>query len=136
MIKALAHVCLYSRDLDKTEAFYRDALNLPVQFRFIRNGALHGFYLRAAESQFIEVFHRADASSGVAQIGHLCLEVDDIQALRKHFDEIDLKHTEPKLGADNSWQMWITDPDGTSIELHQYTAKSTQFTGEDCIVTW
>ena len=34
--------------------------------------------------------------------------------------------SDPKLGSDQSWQAWITDPDGNRIELHDYTAESWQ----------
>ena len=37
-IRQLAHVCLFAHDLDETEAFYGDALGLPVKFRFLRGG--------------------------------------------------------------------------------------------------
>ena len=34
--------------------------------------------------------------------------------------------TDPFLAMDESWQAWITDPDGNRIEIHQYTEKSWQ----------
>lgn len=136
MIKALAHVCLFSRDLERTRQFYCDGLGLSVQFRFLRQGELFGFYLKISDTQFIEVFHREEAAGGVAQIGHLCLETDDIAALRSDLTARGIETTEPKLGADHSWQMWLKDPDGTAIEIHQYTPQSSQYTGGDCVVTW
>ena len=136
MIKALAHVCIHSRDLARTRQFYCDGLGLSVQFRFIRQGELFGFYLKISDIQFIEVFYRDEASQGVPQIGHICLETDDIEAMRRHLTAKGIETTEPKLGADHSWQMWLRDPDGTAIEFHQYTPESTQYTGEDCIVNW
>jgi glyoxylase I family protein len=137
MIKSLAHVCVYSSDLARTEAFYCGALGLSIQFRFIREGKLFGFYLKISDSQFIEVFYRENsASPEIPQIGHICLETDDILHVRKVLTEHQIETTEPKLGADHSWQMWCSDPHGTSIEFHQYTNESTQKTGEDCIVDW
>ena len=44
--------------------------------------------------------------------------------------------SDKKLGCDNAWQSWITDPNGVQIELHQYTPQSSHFTGEPCIVDW
>ncbi|OGV68596.1 MAG: hypothetical protein A3K19_11515 [Lentisphaerae bacterium RIFOXYB12_FULL_65_16] len=44
--------------------------------------------------------------------------------------------TDKKLGADQSWQFWVTDPGGVRIEFHQHTENSSQRTGKDCIVTW
>lgn len=136
MIKALAHVCLYSRDLAATEKFYCGALGLSLKFRFMRQGGIHGFYIRISDSQFIEIFHRDEKPYGVPQIGHICLETDDIPGMRERLAAAGVETTEPKLGADHSWQMWLRDPDGTAIEFHQYTPQSTQYTGEDCIVDW
>ena len=34
--------------------------------------------------------------------------------------------SDAKLGGDNAWQAWITDPDGNRIELHCYTPQSQQ----------
>ena len=41
-----------------------------------------------------------------------------------------------KLGGDNAWQAWTADPSGIPIELMQYTAQSSHFTGAPCPVTW
>lgn len=136
MIKSLAHLCLYTHDLAATEDFYCGALGLKIKFRFLKDGALYGYYIQVADSQFIEVFYREERASGVPQIGHICLETDDIQQMRAQLTEKGVKTTEPKLGADNSWQMWLHAPEGTAIEFHQYTPTSTQHTGEDCIVNW
>lgn len=136
MIKALAHVCIYSRDLERTRKFYCDGLGLVIKFRFMRQGELFGFYISISDSQFIEVFRRDEASQGTPQIGHICLETDDLEGMRKKLTAAGIETTEPKLGSDQSWQMWMHDPDGTAIEFHQYTPQSTQYTGEDCQVTW
>ncbi len=137
LIKQLAHVCLYSSDLRRTEDFYCGVLGLSVQFRFMRNGELFGYYLRIAETQFIEIFARAEPS--VAEhppIGHLCLEVKSVAAVHEHLAAAGIEVTEPKLGADHSWQCWCKDPDGTSIEFHEYTPESCQRTGRVCALNW
>jgi catechol 2,3-dioxygenase-like lactoylglutathione lyase family enzyme len=137
MIKSLAHVCIHSTDLARTEAFYCGVLGLKIQFRFLRDGKLIGFYLRISDSQFIEVFYRPEVPSPEhPAIGHFCLEVDDVGGMCRRLSESGVKATEPKMGADHSWQAWCRDPDGVSIEFHQYTAQSTQITGEDCVVDW
>ena len=136
MIKSLAHLCLFTRDLAGTQAFYCDALGLKITFRFLKDDVLFGYYLQVTDSQFLEVFYRAEPSSGAPGIGHICLETDDIQAMRARLTVHGVETTEPKLGADHSWQMWLHAPEGTAIEFHQYTPQSCQYTGEDCIVNW
>lgn len=136
-IRRLAHVCIFSSDLARTERFYTEVLGLKTGFRFLRNGELFGFYLQVAEDQFVEVFHRADpANFERVPIGHFCLEVESVADTHSHLRAAGIDVTEPKLGADHSWQCWCKDPDGTSIEFHEYTAESCQRTGRPCVVNW
>ena len=137
MITGIAHVCIDSQDLDRTRHFYCDILGCTIQFRFMRKEQLIGFYLRVAEHHFIEAFLKPQvAVSETATLRHLCLETDDIHGLRKKLLEHSVETSEPKLGLDQSWQVWCKDPDGTPIEFHQYTPKSTQLTGKDCEANW
>jgi lactoylglutathione lyase/glyoxylase I family protein len=138
MIKSLAHVCLLSRDLEKTLDFYCGTLGLKKGFDFLRNGKLFGFYVQVTERQFIEIFQAGDDSEEAPprRITHFCLEVNDVEAMRSRLVERGIEVTEKKLGADHSWQIWCKDPDGTSIEFHQYTPESTQLTGKACLVNW
>ena len=57
---------------------------------------------------------------------HICLEVDDIQAMVYQLKKKDIEVSDPKLGMDHSWQAWVADPDGNKIELHDYTPESWQ----------
>ncbi len=135
MITKLAHVCLASKDLAATEHFYCDVLGLKKQFDFIRNGQVVGFYFKVNEGNFIEVFRQNDIHPAAGcPISHLCLEVDDIDAITARLKSACCDTTEKLRGGDNSWQVWTTDPSGVKIEFHQYTPDSTQLTGEDCII--
>lgn len=134
MITGIAHVCLSARDLSASERFYCQGLGLKKAFDFIRHGEVIGFYLEVARGSFIEIFRR-DITDPKAKgpIDHFCLEVDDIdqigQRLNQHGYETTVKH----LGADHSWQLWTTDPDGVRIEFHLYTPDSCQRTRENCV---
>ena len=135
LIKQIGHVCLGATDLQKSTHFYCTALGLKKQFRFIRDGKEFGFYLDLGGNTFIEIFEQTALESNErSPIKHVCLQVDDIDqvitALRSHAYEVTDKH----LGADHSWQCWVTDPHGVRIEMHQYTAESSQTTGRDCVI--
>ena len=135
MIKGFAHVCITTTDLEATERFYCSGLGFTRAFRFIRGGESIGFYLKAAQGAYIEVFRRNETDPPVATaIPHFCLEVENIAELHRHLQAKGYEVTEPRLGADQSWQMWITDPGGVRIEFHQYTGQSSQITGNDCIL--
>jgi catechol 2,3-dioxygenase-like lactoylglutathione lyase family enzyme len=137
MIKALAHICILSRDLRATLDFYCGTLGFRKKFDFMKNDRLFGYYLQVDDTHFVEVFETQDAQPAASnQIIHFCLEVTDIDATRVALISKGIKVTEKKLGCDHSWQMWCKDPDGVDIEFQQYTAESSQYTGANCKVDW
>ncbi|MEI9959802.1 MAG: VOC family protein [Limisphaerales bacterium] len=137
MIKALAHICILSKDLNRSLDFYCGALGLQRHFDFHKNGELFGFYLEISPGQFIEIFKTDPAAEIRSQrIHHFCLEVDDIDAMRDALIKRGVAVTPKKLGCDQTWQFWCKDPDGTEVEFQQYTPKSSQFTKTNCIVDW
>jgi len=62
--------------------------------------------------------------------------VEDIQTTVAELRSRALEVSDPVLGADHSWQAWLTDPDGVRIELHQYTPESLQLRGGICHANW
>ncbi len=135
MIKGLAHVCIAAKDLERTERFYCSALGFRKAFDFIRGGKVIGFYLAAGRETFIEVFRQDDVQARAqAPIGHVCLEVDDIDQVIGRLKSLGCEASAKQLGGDRSWQSWTTDPSGVRIEFHQYTPQSCQLTGQDCVL--
>lgn len=131
MFKRLAHVCIGAVDLNAAERFYVDALEMQKAFEFFRAGQRIGFYIRAGDTTFLEVFsERADPSADRPLIKHFCLEVEDLEAVISRLKDRGVEVSAKKLGADNAWQAWITDPSGIRIEMMQYSDASTQFTGQ------
>lgn len=128
MITGLAHACFTVSDLERALSFYRDGLGLKEAFDFIDDtGHRFGVYLHLGRRNFIELFQgqlgeRAEKQS----YRHICLEVDDIQATAEALRQAGIEVSEVKLGRDQSYQAWITDPDGNRIELHAYTPESWQ----------
>jgi catechol 2,3-dioxygenase-like lactoylglutathione lyase family enzyme len=135
MIKQIAHICLTSKDLDASLKYYIGALGLDKHFEFIRDGKIFGFYLKAGEGTFIEIFQgETQPPPGNAPIRHLCLEVDDIDQAIKRLRDAGYECGDKKLGADHSWQAWTKDPDGVAIEFHQYTEASCQYSKKPCVL--
>jgi glyoxylase I family protein len=127
MITCLAHACFTVSDLEASIRFYRDGLGLKPAFDFTREGRRTGIYLHIGGRNFIELFEgklgeRAEGQS----FRHICLEVDDIETTVQALRERGVEVSEIKLGGDQSYQAWITDPDGNRIELHGYTPASWQ----------
>ena len=128
MITGIAHACYTVTDLQRSIAFYRDGLGMVPAFDFVdESGRRYGLYLHAGGRNFVELFEGQPGERAEGQsFRHVCLEVDDIQATVAELRDRGVEVSEPKLGRDQSWQAWITDPDGNRFELHQYTASSWQ----------
>ena len=134
MIKRLAHICIHTSSLDTTAAFYCGALGMDRHFEFEKDGKPFGYYLSAGSGTYIEVF-KGDPGM-VGNIQHLALEVDDIDSAIARIREHGFSIGDKSMGADDSWQAWMEDPNGVKIELHQYTPKSCQIIRRTCIVNW
>lgn len=93
---------------------------------------LWAVYLEVSSGQFIELFAPEQgvvANDAASRLGyqHFCFEVDDLQSACKKLQNAGIQIRKgPKLGPDQTWQLWIEDPDGNQIEFHQYTGKSLQ----------
>lgn len=137
MIKQLAHINIGAPDLAAAEHFYCKILGMEKGFEFLKDGELYGFYAKAGENTYIEIFIQEKAVKQEEPIiKHLCLEVEDIDAAIASIRNKGWKISDKKMGGDQAWQAWITDPGGVSIELMQYTEESSHFTGKPCIVDW
>jgi len=136
MISKIAHVCLNVSDFERTVAFYHGALGMPVRFRFEKQGKPIGAYFEAGAGTYVEFFVKKDLKVSNTGIVHLCLEVADIDQAMADLAAKGVACTPKKLGADQTWQTWIADPDGNRIELHQYTPDSAQARGGVVEVNW
>ena len=145
----IGHVHLRVADLDRSLAFYRDALGATVRFRYLNKaGEPIGCYFALGENTFIEVFDHADAhrrsnspkplepleeprDPWLMRYNHFCLQVEGLDAYVALLESRGVTVTGRKTGNDRSRQAWVKDPDGNLIELQEYTTQSRQFTGED-----
>ena len=127
-MKAFAHVCFIVKDLDASIDFYCNKLGLTHCFDFERDTSERfGVYLHVAGRSFVELFRGEVADRAPGQsFQHFCLEVDDVAAAVQAIRAQGVEITNPVLGSDQSWQAWLSDPDGNRIELHGYTPQSQQ----------
>ena len=132
-IKSLAHICLKTRDLQRTLDFYCGALGMKKLFDFTQRGEVIGFYLKASNDTFIEVFRCGDSEPTTDRqtLSHFCFETDSVEKVRQTLIDRGYVPEEIIVGADNSPQFWIEEPNGLKIEFQQYTEQSSQFTGRN-----
>jgi lactoylglutathione lyase/glyoxylase I family protein len=137
IIKQLAHTCIFARDIDETARWYADVLGFEKIFNFTRDGRAFGYYLDAGGNTHIEVFEKAESAfSETDQINHVCFEVIDIDAAIAHVRSLGYAARDKSKGCDDTWQSWITDPNGVKVELIQYTPDSAQLVGRDRVAHW
>jgi catechol 2,3-dioxygenase-like lactoylglutathione lyase family enzyme len=135
MALSIAHVCIKTADLVKTETFFIEGLGMTKVFDFKKGNRRVGCYLKMSRRHYIEIFE-APEENGRSPIAHLCLETDDIDAMIQRLNRFGVKTTEKKMGCDSTYQTWFKDPNGIDIEVHQYTDKSAQLLGGDVEIDW
>lgn len=130
-IKSVAHVCIKTRDLERTLEFYCGILGFRKAFDFTRNGEVIGFYLKAVNDTFIEVFHSDSVAPPNTDRGlhHFCLETDSIEELHQKLRDGGYAPRDIIMGADRAAQFWVQDPNGLDLEFQQYNEQSSQLTG-------
>jgi lactoylglutathione lyase len=127
----IGHVAIRCSDLDASLAFYAK-LGLHEAFRLNRDdGSVNLVYVQVNDGAFLELFpggaEPAEASRTKTGYVHACLLVDDVQVSYREATAKGIPTAgEPKLGRDGNWQFWITDPDGTRIEMMQIMPDSLQ----------
>ena len=128
MITGIAHVCFRVADLERSISFYVDQLGLTPAFEFRRDdGTKFGQYIHAGGRNFIELFvGEIEPPSKGQSYGHICLEVDDMEATVAALRERGVEVTDIVVGSDHSAHAWLADPDGNRIELHAYNPQSKQ----------
>ena len=136
MVTRIAHVCLVVSDLPRSLEFYKNVFKIEEKFRFLKNDRQAGAYLEISPGNFIEFFDGRKGDVVNNGITHFCLETESLDTFSDHLGKLGVPHTPKKLGSDNSYQIWITDLDGNRIEIHEYTDRSSQYTGADAMVTW
>jgi catechol 2,3-dioxygenase-like lactoylglutathione lyase family enzyme len=135
MLVRLAHVCIETRDLEATEAFY---VGLGAERRFeFRNlqEQLIGMYLHFGEDSYVELV-KISGDKPEGSIAHFALQVDDLDCASEQLQNMGVSFTDKTLGGDKTWMITCHDPNGVYIELHQYTADSMQHKGGTCYIDY
>ena len=148
-ITGFFHGGITVKDMEASLKFYRDGLQLEVEFDVINSAdylrtvvampfsEIRIVYLRIPNSGFVELLeyrgverHSASARPADFGGGHLCLYVDDIDAISFRMQKLGYSSRSdkpvdivagPNIGAK---VIYMIDPDGYFIELFQKPIKS------------
>lgn len=129
-VRRLAHVCLGTTDLERLIAFYGSLMEARVIHEFVNPaGERYGVLLTVAPGTFLELFNEQDpeSRSGRGLFRHLCFEVEDIEATAAHARTLGLAAEVKRGRTDRTLQFTLADPDGTTVEFHQYDSQCVQF---------
>jgi lactoylglutathione lyase/glyoxylase I family protein len=136
MYLRLAHVCLNVKNLERSLDFY-GRLGFKRRFDFTRLGNPFGAYLEITSGQFMELFEDPSLDHPVnTGLAHFCLESENLDATMVELESKGIAFTPKKLGCDQTYQIWLKDPDGNAFEVHQYTPRSLQHQGGTVEADW
>jgi catechol 2,3-dioxygenase-like lactoylglutathione lyase family enzyme len=127
-IKRLQHVsiCIEAGREDEARRFYGEALGLREKPRPMGLKDRDLIWFDIGEDEHEIHLLRTDPAALVPPraADHLCIEVDDIDAMRAHLNAHDVPIKETSV-IDNRPRFFVEDPFGNSIELVQVTGPFT-----------
>lgn len=128
MVKQLAHVCLGTPDLTRLQAFYCELLGCRVIHEF-RNqqGERYGLFLLVNRATFLEFFLDHESTAQKGALKHLCFEVEDIHQWAERLKSRGFAVEVRRGRTDGVLQCSIQDPDGNTVEFHQYDPQAVQY---------
>jgi lactoylglutathione lyase len=119
-ITGVAHIALYSHDVGKSRAFYKDFLGYAEPFS-LKNaaGGVSLTFFKINDRQYIELLPETEA--GGDRLSHFALETTNAEALRVYLASKGVA-TPPRVseGRIGNLGFTIKDPDGHLIEIVQY----------------
>ncbi|MGB1238793.1 MAG: VOC family protein, partial [Pseudomonadales bacterium] len=109
-------ICYYVKDIDKTQAFYRDALGLDIQ----RMEDESGDWLIAQTANALElIFFQGESRPGNTPIVVFDLAQGGIDSVVAELAEKGVTIVTPVSHAPGGWSAEFIDPDNHQLSLYQ-----------------
>ena len=127
MFKNVHHIAIIGTNYIKTKEFYVDKLGFEVISEHNRPEK-NDIIINVGQGNLVlEIFIKEDAplrpkmpSPEYSGLRHLAFKVDDVEAVLKKFDELDIPHEELRYDDfDNRKMAFFFDPDGLPLEIHE-----------------
>ena len=127
MFKNVHHIAIIGTEYIKTKEFYVDKLGFEVISEHNRPEK-NDIIINVKQGNLVlEIFIKKDApfrpkmpSPENSGLRHLAFKVDDVEAVLKKFDELDIPHEELRYDDfDNRKMAFFFDPDGLPLEIHE-----------------
>lgn len=127
MFKNVHHIAIIGTNYNKTKEFYVDKLEFEVISEYNRPEK-NDIILNVRQGNLVlEIFIKEDAplrpkmpNPEHSGLRHLAFKVDDVEAVLKKFDKLDIPHEELRYDDfDNNKMAFFFDPDGLPLEIHE-----------------
>lgn len=127
MFENVHHIAIIGTEYIKTKEFYVDKLGFEVISEHNRPEK-NDIIINVKQGNLVlEIFIKKDAplrpkipSPEYSGLRHLAFKVDDVEAVLKKFDELDIPHEELRYDDfDNKKMAFFFDPDGLPLEIHE-----------------
>ena len=127
MFENVHHIAIIGTEYIKTKEFYVDKLGFEVISEHNRPEK-NDIIINVGQGNLVlEIFIKEDAplrpkipSPEYSGLRHLAFKVDDVEAVLKKFDELDIPHEELRYDDfDNKKMAFFFDPDGLPLEIHE-----------------
>mgnify|MGYP000906415714 FL=1 len=127
MFKNVHHIAIIGTDYIKTKEFYVDKLGFEVISEHNRPEK-NDIIINVQNGDLVlEIFIKEDAplrpkmpNPEYSGLRHLAFKVDDVEAVLKKLDELDIPHEELRYDDfDNKKIAFFFDPDGLPLEIHE-----------------
>lgn len=127
MLKNVHHIAIIGTDYNKTKEFYVDKLGFEITSEHNRPEK-NDIIINVKQGNLVlEIFIKENAplrpkmpNPEYSGLRHLAFKVEDVEAVLKKFDELDIPHEELRYDDfDNKKMAFFFDPDGLPLEIHE-----------------
>lgn len=127
MLKNVHHIAIIGTDYNKTKEFYVDKLVFEIISEHNRPEK-NDIIINVKQGNLVlEIFIKENAplrpkmpNPEYSGLRHLAFKVEDVEAVLKKFDELDIPHEELRYDDfDNKKMAFFFDPDGLPLEIHE-----------------
>ena len=119
-IKSLGHVVVKVSNLERSEAFYRDVLGLPVCAHYDQDGLNMAFFSLGNHHDFAIMESPDTGDAEKSGLHHVAFKIgttlDDLKSAKQYLEDKGVE-TDP-IDHVVTQSLYISDPDGNGIELY------------------
>lgn len=119
MLDDLAYIIVYVNDMDKSAAFYRNVLGIPLDY------AAPGWMQFKSRGAALVLHPKVGGQSATnGNAAHLTFRVDDLDTAYRKLSAQSVKFLAPPTTAGFGKHATLFDPDGNAIDLIEWTKPS------------